>query len=60
MISMTPGSVNNRSLAMSPASACARARRSAVRSAWAFQNTPVMMLPRNSTTLTMCSDFRNR
>ena len=45
---------------MMPSSACARARRSPLRSACTFQNTPVMMLPRNSTTLTTCRDFSDQ
>jgi hypothetical protein len=59
-MSSTPGIVNQRSLWMIPSSACARALSVPARSACIFQNTPVMMLPRNKTTLTMCSDFSAR
>src|SRR5688572_15806418 len=60
MMANTPGTVNRRSLLTMPSRACALARRSPVMSACTFQNTPVMMLPRNSTTLITCRDLRIR
>jgi hypothetical protein len=56
----TPGVVNSRSLRMIPSNVDAIMEKSRVRLAWAAQNRPVRMFPRNTTTDAMCRSFNNR
>ncbi len=60
MMTTMLGTVNRRSLLITPSIAWAMSRGLRVRAAWRCQNTPVVMLPRNMMTATMCSSFIHR